>query len=584
MITGNIKRRFYLLVLIGVLVGCMCLAPVIGVLADTTFPEEFHGDVTVNGAPAAVGAKITAKIGGVERGSFTITEAGKYGGTGTFDERLIVYGDEGDIGQEITFWISDTRASETAVYEPGESKELDLTVNQAYTYPLSADNGWITCALNYLRGAQGGDGSIGGLGTSAWVVMAICAAGEDPDDWKAGANSIIDYLRNSSGSLGDIATDWARSILAITAAGENPRDFGGVDYVGRLKGYYNNNQIGSVNLLNDDFWGVLALISAGESQSSAIITDSVNFIKDNQDVTDHGWSHGVGGASGSDNTAAAVMALIAGGEDAGSEVILNALAYLKTQQQNSGGFQSEGSTNSAVDSWVINAIVATGQSPTGGNWVKNGNNPVGHLLSLQIADCSFNWTVSLRSNPEWLTAYAIPALLGQSYPNYTSPKVDIWVVLQGSSRLDPEGWEVPITVKFFSPGADVLNDTPIEEFSLTTTKSNSVATCQCTGVTPGTYDITVVSEHTLMNVREDVAIFAPSTAVDMCALIEGDANNNGTINIQDFGILSVSFMKSEGQDGYDARADFDCNGIINIADFGLLSVNFMKTSPVVITP
>jgi hypothetical protein len=124
-----------------------------------------------------------------------------------------------------------------------------------------------------------------------------------------------------------------------------------------------------------------------------------------------------------------------------------------------------------------------------------------------------------------------------------------------------------------------MTDTPIEQFDLTTTKSDGTAVCQCT-VDAGSYDITAVSEHTLMNVKREVVISAPSTAVDMGTLLEGNANDDIIVNISDFGILAVSYMKMEGEPGYDARADFDRNGIINIADFGLLAVNYMKMSPI----
>ncbi len=164
-------------------------------------------------------------------------------------------------------------------------------------------------------------------------------------------------------------------------------------------------------------------------------------------------------------------------------------------------------------------------------------------------------------------------------PNIDSEATaDISVVLQGGSR-PPEGWEVPITIKFFSPGADVMTDTPLEQFDLTTTKSDSTATCQCT-VAPGTYDITAISEHTLINVKRNVIISTPSTAVDMGTLLEGNANDDSIINISDFGILAVSYMCTEGEPCYDARADFDRNGIINISDFGLLAVNYMEYSPI----
>jgi len=390
------------------------LLPAAAVAADITQPEEFYGNITANGAAAPAGTVIVAKIGEVEKGSFTTTEAGKYGGSGTFDPRLIVSGEEADRAKTITFWVNGSPADQTAIYEPGESTELNLT---AWVYPLQSSDIQITRALNYLRQrqAQQSTGSIGGFSVDAWVVMAIAAAGEDPDDWAAGTNSIVDYLKNNRASLGDIATDWARSILAITAADEDPANFGGFDYVAELKSYYESNQIGSASLLNDDFWGVLALISAGESQSSAIITDSVAFIKANQN-TDHGWGLTVTGDSDADNTAAAIMALIAAGESPGSTVIDNALDYLKTLQQNDGGFASEGVTNSGVDAWVINAITDAGQSPVGNEWKQSGKNPIEHLLSLQDTDGAFKWTAAQRSNPEWMTAYAIAALLGKPYP------------------------------------------------------------------------------------------------------------------------------------------------------------------------
>jgi hypothetical protein len=160
--------------------------------------------------------------------------------------------------------------------------------------------------------------------------------------------------------------------------------------------------------------------------------------------------------------------------------------------------------------------------------------------------------------------------------------VDISMSLQGGARPDPEGWEIPVTVKFFNPGANVMNDTPLVQFDLMTTKSGSTSICQCSTV-PGVYDVTVVSEHTLMNVRRNVTISLPSTSINMGTLLKGNANDDSIINISDFGILAVSFGKIDGQPGYDARADFDCNGIINISDFGLLAVNFAKMAPMEIS-
>jgi hypothetical protein len=131
-----------------------------------------------------------------------------------------------------------------------------------------------------------------------------------------------------------------------------------------------------------------------------------------------------------------------------------------------------------------------------------------------------------------------------------------------------------------------LNDATIYEFKLTTTKSaaGNTSVCEATGIAPGTYDITVLGEATLMNVKRNVVISAPRSSVEMGTLLEGDANNDHIINFDDFAILSKSWMTSQSQPEYNAMVDFDCNGLINRADLYLLASNWLGSSPVEITP
>ncbi len=139
-----------------------------------------------------------------------------------------------------------------------------------------------------------------------------------------------------------------------------------------------------------------------------------------------------------------------------------------------------------------------------------------------------------------------------------------------------------MAIKFFTPGADVLNDTPTYELNLTTTRSatENTAVYEATGIEPGTYDITAVGEHTLINVKRGVVISAPNTSVHMGTLLEGDANGDGIVDFDDFAILSVCWLVSKGQAKYDTRTDFDCNGFIDIADFSLLAAHWLRNSPV----
>ena len=150
--------------------------------------------------------------------------------------------------------------------------------------------------------------------------------------------------------------------------------------------------------------------------------------------------------------------------------------------------------------------------------------------------------------------------------------VSISVVLQGDSRPEA-GWAVPLNVRFFTPGSDVLNDAPIYEFELTTTKSAAAnaAVCEVTGIAPGIYDIAALGETTLMNVRRSVVMSATDTSVDMGTLLEGDTNKDHIVNFEDYAILSTCWLALESQPEYDAKVDFDRSGLINMVDFSLLT-------------
>lgn len=245
--------------------------------------------------------------------------------------------------------------------------------------------------------------------------MAIAAAGEDPHNWKkSDGKSIVEYLIENKGQLNfNVPTDVARFILAMTAAAEDPRNINGTNFVEILEGFFNNSQIGSPSQLNDDFWGVMALVSAGENVSSTIIRGSVNFIKTHQNA-DGGWSWAVGVTSDVDDTAAAIMALVSAGEDPESNTIVKALQHLKNQQQSNGGFPCWGVVNSASDSWAIDAICSVGQDPA--DWKVDNINVLDHLLSLQNADGSFNWTTTTPDNKALMTSYAVVALCRRHYP------------------------------------------------------------------------------------------------------------------------------------------------------------------------
>ena len=289
---------------------------------------------------------------------------------------------------------------------------LNITININFAeadnrgnYPYQPNDTEITKALEYLKNRQSEDGGISGITVTAWAAMAISASEESFEDW----GNLINYLKKKSMVLDpEKATDWERHALAIIACNENPNNFTGIDFIEKIISFYDGIQYDEVSILYDDYFGIISLISAGFKTTDLIIQNTKSYIISKQDEN--------GGWGDADSTAAAIMSLVTAGETIDSKSITDGLTYLKTLQTNDGGFRSWTETNAASTAWAVMAIIATNNNPTSSEWTKNGNDPISYLISLQQQDGSFNWAKDKSINPEWMTSYVIPALLGKYYP------------------------------------------------------------------------------------------------------------------------------------------------------------------------
>lgn len=117
---------------------CIALCGLVSA-ASPQLPCEFYGTATIQGSSAPVGSIITAYVNGTSQGTLTVTEAGKFGGLGTFDERLIVMAGENDFANgvpTITFKINGQAALQNAPYQPV----------QAPSEPVSRRTGGSSCS------------------------------------------------------------------------------------------------------------------------------------------------------------------------------------------------------------------------------------------------------------------------------------------------------------------------------------------------------------------------------------------------------------------------------------------------------
>ena len=243
-----------------------------------------------------------------------------------------------------------------------------------------------------------------------WITIGLAALG---------ASSIpSDYLKSVSGST---AIEYAAPILAITSLNQDPQSFGGKDYIAELKKYFINGQIGDPANINDDIFGVLALVSAGLPTSDSVLAGAKNFILANQQANG-GWGFSVNGGTDSNMTAAAIVALIASKVSVSDDSIQKGFEYLKTAQNNDGGFtydpQSQFGTDSDSSStaWVLWALNAAAINQS--DWIKSGNTPSAYLESNQAAAGYFKYQAnSLEDSFSGVTtAYAVIALSGKTLP------------------------------------------------------------------------------------------------------------------------------------------------------------------------
>ncbi|HBV33537.1 TPA: hypothetical protein DEB72_03420, partial [Patescibacteria group bacterium] len=242
-----------------------------------------------------------------------------------------------------------------------------------------------------------------------WIAQGLVAAGETVDPAP---------LQSFGGSS---ATDYAKRIMALVAAGKNPATYTGTDLIVGLKSFEQSEQLGDASLINDDAWGIMALSSVGTPAGDNLIKSSAQFLVDNQNA-DGGWSWGVGFDSDTNDTAAVLMALAEAGYTASDSPVSEAVVYLASQQNDDAGFPYQlpcfwpgcEASDSASTSWVISALNKFNLNAA--SWQKSGVSPQEFLLTLQTSDGSFKWQAADPAGSAGMTAYAVVALSGKSYP------------------------------------------------------------------------------------------------------------------------------------------------------------------------
>ena len=298
---------------------------------------------------------------------------------------------------------------------------LVFIVSGAGALPAKAQNDPGSRALRYLATQQSATTGAEPAGfspydTSEFYAIGAAAAGYDPNALRNGTGpSVIDYLTTNVMSATADGGNTGRLLLTAVAARQDITSFGTVNLVTKLNSFYSGGFY-QANSAQGQALAILGLKAAGAS----VQQPAVDAVKKAQDA-DGGWDYLLVAndpnaatnydTSDTNSTAFALMALAAVGDHS---LDAKALAWLKTQQQPDGGFAYQGSPSDPDSTaLVLQALIATAQSPAGCHFNQSGNTPLTYLVSNQDASGGYLGYSGLDPGT---TAMAVAGVLGQAFP------------------------------------------------------------------------------------------------------------------------------------------------------------------------
>jgi prenyltransferase beta subunit len=305
----------------------------------------------------------------------------------------------------------------------------------------------IDTTVRYLQETQDTSGGFAepgeqpSQGISAWVALALAAAGINPQDQARCGKSAFEYLEGHfrEGLEDELAwpqvavTSFERELLVVDAAGTDPHDFADYDLVAEIlgrqleDGSFPYTPDGPRGESNDTIFAILALSPVHEHAVEEAVAAAREWVITAQ-LEDGGWYYSGGNPhSEVDMTGAAIEALVAAGapteEPALGEyqlAIAEGLEYLRRSQLPDGGFPAlpsgEAESNVASTAWAVQAIWAVGQNPETWTAGPAAREPLDYMESMQQEDGHIRWRAISDMNGIWMTAYVTPAFAGQALP------------------------------------------------------------------------------------------------------------------------------------------------------------------------
>lgn len=150
------------------------------------------------------------------------------------------------------------------------------------------------------------------------------------------------------------------------------------------------------------------------------------------------------------------------------------------------------------------------------------------------------------------------------------------VTLEGRPAAPDSSWSVPTLLTLSRPGEWGTS----YAFALTTTVTGEFALPGA--VVPGSYRVRIKGLHTLRN-RWSTVLLEGANATDLGTLLEGDSVNNNAVDSRDLSLLTAAYGTTQGQSGFDRRADLNEDRAVNDLDVDLLQANLGRKGDIVVT-
>ena len=268
------------------------------------------------------------------------------------------------------------------------------------------------------QNADGGFGSARGQSSSelftAWATMGLAAAYRNPLTVRRNGHSPLDALRGQAYTLSGLG-DAERTILAAHVCGASPYSFAGRNLVAEMMRARAGD--GSfAHQVNMTTFAIFALRAVGHSPRFHAIRAAAAWLERQQNG-DGGFGFAARGTSSDvDDSAAALQALVDAGARS-ARALGAATAFLERSQNLDGGFPQRygGESNAQSSAWAVQGLIAARRDP-GSVRRRGSRSAIAYLESLVTSSGSVRYSRTSSQTPVWVTAQALIALAGWTFP------------------------------------------------------------------------------------------------------------------------------------------------------------------------